>query len=162
MFKNLFTAVKNVTDKLKYPWQASPAQSNCLWGSPGAYPSIEHLKGTLFGWVLAFPANIRLGQREVPRTNTLAYYETSYITDIKCFIVSGPGQKHCSRNLLMLLISQSICPCPCLMFAGKARSHLQIGAPEMCFCKAGSGLTHKHQTRMQDQPGTNTLTYYKH
>jgi hypothetical protein len=37
------------------PWQAFPAQYNCLWVRPGAYPRMEHLKGAP-----ALPANIRL------------------------------------------------------------------------------------------------------
>jgi hypothetical protein len=35
----------------------------------GAYPRVEHLKGASLG-----PANIRLGWRGLPETNTLAYY----------------------------------------------------------------------------------------
>jgi hypothetical protein len=36
-------------------------------------------------------ANIRQGWRGLPQTNTLAYYELSYKTDIKSVITLGPG-----------------------------------------------------------------------
>ncbi len=35
----------------------------------GAYPRVEHLKAC------SLPANIRLGWKGLPGTNTLAYYE---------------------------------------------------------------------------------------
>jgi hypothetical protein len=36
---------------------------------------MEHLKGASLGQALALPANIRLGWKGFPGTNTLAYYE---------------------------------------------------------------------------------------
>ncbi len=41
----------------------------------GAYLTVEHLKGASLGYALAIPANIRLGWKGLPGTNTLAYYE---------------------------------------------------------------------------------------
>jgi hypothetical protein len=43
------------------------------WVKPGAYPKVEHLKGASVGSALALPAKIRLGWKNLPRTNTLAY-----------------------------------------------------------------------------------------
>ncbi len=42
---------------------------------------MECLKDTLLRQALSFLANIRLGCKSFPETNTLAYYENSYITD---------------------------------------------------------------------------------
>ena len=36
---------------------------------------------------MVLPANIRLGWKSVPRTNTLAFYENPQITTVKSFIV---------------------------------------------------------------------------
>ncbi len=36
---------------------------------------MEHLKGALLRWALALPADIRLGWKGLPGTNTLACYE---------------------------------------------------------------------------------------
>ncbi len=38
---------------------------------------------------LALPANIGLGWKDLPRTNTLAYLENPYITEVKRFIVQA-------------------------------------------------------------------------
>jgi hypothetical protein len=38
---------------------------------------------------LALPANIRLGWKGLPETNTLAYYNNPLITDVKSFIVQA-------------------------------------------------------------------------
>ncbi len=57
---------------------------------PGAYPRVEHLEGASLGKALALPANIRLGWKDSPRTNILAYYENPYITAVKSFIVQAP------------------------------------------------------------------------
>ncbi len=43
--------------------------------SQGAYPRVEHLKGDSHVSAPALPANIRLGCKSPPGTNTLAYYE---------------------------------------------------------------------------------------
>jgi hypothetical protein len=48
----------------------------------GAYLRVEHLKGASRG-----QANIRLGWRGLPGTNTLAYCENPLITAVKSFIV---------------------------------------------------------------------------
>jgi hypothetical protein len=50
---------------------------DCLWVRPGAYPIVEHLKGTTLGLAPFLPTNIRLGWKGFPKTNTLAYYEHS-------------------------------------------------------------------------------------
>jgi hypothetical protein len=39
----------------------------------------------------ALPANIGLGWKSLPGTNTLAYYENPYITPVISFIVQAPG-----------------------------------------------------------------------
>jgi len=39
----------------------------------GAYPRVEHLKGALIGRALALLANISLGWKGLPGTNTQAY-----------------------------------------------------------------------------------------
>jgi hypothetical protein len=41
--------------------------------APGAYPRVGQV--TSLGYNLALPANIRLGWKGSPGTNTLAYYE---------------------------------------------------------------------------------------
>jgi hypothetical protein len=43
------------------------------------------------GWALAIPANIRLGQKGSPGTNTLAYYEKYVNYDRKKFFSIGPS-----------------------------------------------------------------------
>ncbi len=53
---------------------------------------MKHLSGSAEkGWLLASPTNIRLGWKNLPETNTLAYYENLSITAAKSFIVQGPG-----------------------------------------------------------------------
>ncbi len=39
---------------------------------------------------MALPTNMRLGWKDLPRTNTLAYYENPYITVVKRFIGLAP------------------------------------------------------------------------
>jgi hypothetical protein len=48
---------------------------SCLQVRPGAYTRVWHLKDASLGQALALPANIRLGRKGLPGTNTLAYYE---------------------------------------------------------------------------------------
>ncbi len=64
---------------------------------------------------------------------------------------SFPRQSHksfYSCNLLMVIISQIVCPSqPCLMFVVKARSLPWSGAPKWCFTLIGFGLNRKHSTR---------------
>ncbi len=59
----------------------------CLWVRPGASPRVEHLAPAL-------PANIRLGWKGLPGTNTLAFYENLSITAVKSFIVQATGVVH--------------------------------------------------------------------
>jgi hypothetical protein len=47
----------------------------CLWARPGAYPIVQHQKGTSIGYVPALQTDIRLDWKGWPWTNTLAYYE---------------------------------------------------------------------------------------
>ncbi len=42
---------------------------------PGAYPRVEHLKGAALEEAVALLANIRLGWKGLPGTNTLAFYK---------------------------------------------------------------------------------------
>ncbi len=65
----------------------------CLWVRPGAHPRVEHLKCSSLRKALALPANIRLGWKGLPGTNTLAYYENPQITTVKSFIVQATGGK---------------------------------------------------------------------
>ncbi len=49
-----------------------------------------HLSGSqLLGRLLALPAKIMLGWKDLPGTNTLVYYKNSKITDMKSFITLG-------------------------------------------------------------------------
>ena len=57
----------------------------------GAYPRVENMKGVSLGKALALPANIRLGWKGLPGTNTLAYYQKAYLTAVKSFITSATG-----------------------------------------------------------------------
>ncbi len=63
-----------------------------MWARPGAYPIVEHLKGSSIAPVPALQTDIRPGWKAFPRTNTLAYYEHSLITAVKSFITLGPGR----------------------------------------------------------------------
>ncbi len=42
---------------------------------PGAYPTVEQLKGASLWKTLALPANNRLGWKGLSGTNSLSYYE---------------------------------------------------------------------------------------
>jgi len=46
-------------------------------GRRGASRGVEHMKGASLAEVPRIPANIRLGWKGFPGTNTLAYYEKS-------------------------------------------------------------------------------------
>jgi hypothetical protein len=63
----------------------------CRWVRTLAYTRVEHLKGASFRLALALLGNIRQGWKGLPGTDTVAYYENSYITDIKRFVSLGPG-----------------------------------------------------------------------
>ncbi len=45
----------------------------------------------LYGRLLASPTNIRRDWKGLSGTNTLAYYESPYVTDKKDFITFGPA-----------------------------------------------------------------------
>ncbi len=64
---------------------------HCLWARPGAYPTVEHLKGGSLRKTQALSTIIRLGRKGLPRTNTLAYYENSKLMAAKSFITKAPG-----------------------------------------------------------------------
>jgi hypothetical protein len=55
-----------------------------------AYPRVELLKGASLGQAPALPANIRLGWKNLPGTNALAYYQNSQITAVKSLITLSP------------------------------------------------------------------------
>ncbi len=48
---------------------------------------------------LALIQNIRLGWKDLPGTNTLAYYKNPLITAVKSFIVQAPGGAAMLRNI---------------------------------------------------------------
>jgi hypothetical protein len=67
---------------------------------------VEHPKGASLEWALDLPANIRLGWKGLPGTNTLAYNKNLYITAIKSFIVQGPAsnrQRKTVKNVVFLV-----------------------------------------------------------
>jgi hypothetical protein len=59
------------------PWQTFPAKPIVCFIRPGAYPMVEHLKGSSIGQVPALQTHIRLSWKGLLWTNTLAYYENS-------------------------------------------------------------------------------------
>jgi hypothetical protein len=59
---------------------------------PGTHPEMEHLKGPSLWRALALHANIRLGWKSLPVTNTLPYYENLQLTEKEAL-------KHCSQVL---------------------------------------------------------------
>jgi hypothetical protein len=64
-------------------------------GKAGAYPRVENLKGSSLGQAPTLPANIRLGWKGLPGTNTLAYYENY---GRKMFYSTGPSWA-CNKNI---------------------------------------------------------------
>ncbi len=58
---------------------------------PEAYARLKRLEGASLRQALALPANIRLGRKGLPRTNTLTYYENLLITTVKSFRVQAAG-----------------------------------------------------------------------
>jgi hypothetical protein len=54
-----------------------PSLVYCWWARPGAYPRVEHLKGSSIGYDPASPINTILVWRGLPVENTLAYYKNS-------------------------------------------------------------------------------------
>jgi hypothetical protein len=52
---------------------------------------MEHLKCVSFRKALVLPVNFRLGWKDLPGTNTLAYSKISLITAVNFFITLGPG-----------------------------------------------------------------------
>ena len=75
----------------------------------GAYSSGALFQGLYnMSIILELPANIRLGWKSSPGTNTLAYNEDWSITAVKRFITLGPGPNIYNffvRNLLIFVIS---------------------------------------------------------
>jgi hypothetical protein len=69
----MFTDFRNKLECLSLSSLSSLVQ--CYWVRPGAYPRVEHLKVASHGKTLALSANIRLGWKGLPGTNTLAYYK---------------------------------------------------------------------------------------
>jgi hypothetical protein len=57
---------------------------------------VEHLKGASLGYDPALPVNIRLGWKGLSGTNALAYYEKSYLTDVKHWsVIPVLGTENC-------------------------------------------------------------------
>ncbi len=54
---------------------SNPFQPDLLWARQGAYPRVEQLNGSSICQAPALPIKIRLGCKDLPGTNTLAYYE---------------------------------------------------------------------------------------
>jgi hypothetical protein len=75
-----------------------------LWVRQGAYTRVEHLKGPSFRSALALFANIRLGWKGLPGTNTLAHYEKSVNYGCKKFYRIAPGFFAQARLGLHLII----------------------------------------------------------
>jgi hypothetical protein len=69
-----------IISKSACPWQALSNLVYYFWMSRGTYPTVEHLKGASLRYVLAL-----LGLKDLPRTNTLAYYVNSKIAFVKSF-----------------------------------------------------------------------------
>jgi hypothetical protein len=66
----------NAHNKLECLSQASLSTLvKFLWVQSGAYTRLEYLKDVILGKALALLANNRLGWKNFPGTNTLAYYE---------------------------------------------------------------------------------------
>jgi hypothetical protein len=73
--------------KSVFPLQAFPVKSNIKAVSlPWSKAS-----GASLGQALALFANIRLVSKDLPGTNTIAYYKHSLITTVKSFILLVPG-----------------------------------------------------------------------
>jgi hypothetical protein len=60
---------------------------------------VDHLKGASLGPAQASPANIRLGWRGLPGTNTLAYYENPEIMAVKSFILQAPVERENDKKV---------------------------------------------------------------
>ncbi len=68
----------NFRNKLEYLSLSSLSSLvNCLWAGPGAYPRLQHLRGSSVEWALAVSTNNRLGWKGFPGTNTLVNYKNS-------------------------------------------------------------------------------------
>ncbi len=74
----------------------------CLWVRQGAYPIVEHLKGSSIGYVPALQTDIGLGWKSLQWTNTLAYYKHLYITAVKSFFNIGPWLQ-CYKTFLSVI-----------------------------------------------------------
>ncbi len=59
-------------------------------GKVEAHPRMEQLKVASLASAPALLTNIKLGLKGLSRTNTLAYYGQSQITDVKSLITLGP------------------------------------------------------------------------
>ncbi len=79
----------------------------------GAFVIMDHIKCISFGQALAFHANIRLGRKRLPVTNTLTFYTHSEIMNMKSFTTLGPVPNviklFTAANLRIFVISQSGC-----------------------------------------------------
>jgi len=57
----------------------------------GAYPPKAPFRCSTLGKAPALPSNVRLGWKNLPGTNALAYYEKAYLTALKSFITLSTG-----------------------------------------------------------------------
>jgi hypothetical protein len=73
----------------------------CLWARPGAYPRVEHLKGSSIRQVPALPTNIRPGWKGLPGTNTLTYWAHSSVIKRK------EGCEYDTTNLFFVLMTMA-------------------------------------------------------
>ncbi len=103
----------------------------CLWARPGAYPIVEHLRGSSIGQVPALQTDqTRLEMFATDKHSSLLRTFVNYGRRKFCNI--GPwDQWHKTfygRNLQTYVMSQSVCPIklfqPSLKFASKARACL--------------------------------------
>ncbi len=61
----------------------------------GAYLSEAPFKCSTLGQAPALPENVTVDWKNFPGTNTPSYYELLKITDLKSFIILGPGHQRC-------------------------------------------------------------------
>ncbi len=117
----------------------------------GAYPEVEHFKGTSVGCSLALLANVRLGWKGLPGTNALAYFASSSATEKKVFVTLEPGANVIKLFPSLLTTRPNKPEClylaiafqTSLTFDGNTRSLTKKEASERFSYWVGSGLAFK-------------------
>ncbi len=100
------------------------------------------MKGASLGQTLALPANIRLGWKGLPGTNTLVYYENPYITAVKSFIVQAPAVEPiltCNHETACIIVQDLRLPrsvlhdlkCALLLLECKTQNQLKKAMPRL-------------------------------